>query len=262
LVKYKNRFLISNNLEINKKGQAASTDALLFLAIVGIVFTLIIGYSMTYGLNIMNNAKKLYNNNFHYAALKTFMNASYGRDGEYLLTTNVSDSVATMIKEDYGANSLFKSKDSTFPDKNLISKETKLAMFGVLDEIFLPLPQRSYLLLITHTISNNSTIKVPLILLIKRFSDSESKYEYFACYPNDPKNIEEFLQLNPLDLEIVEGNFILYKNILSKETDTDKKITKEDGTIYLASWLSSGSELDFAEILNCEDNFTDFFVTN
>ncbi len=238
--------------KINKKGQAASVDALVFLSIVGIVFSLIIGSAMNYGLNIMNSAKKLYNNNFHYAALKTFMNASYGRDAQDLLKTNVSDSIATLIKEDYGANSKNLMDKGLSPgdpnyDNNLLSTETKLAMFGVLDQIFLPLPQRSYFLLITHNVSD-STVQVtkPLILIIKQYQS------YFVCYVQDNKLIESYLKLHPLDLEIVEGNFIFYKNILSTSNDDAKKIKKEDGSIYLGSWLSSEENSDVST-LSCED---------
>jgi len=231
------------NYKINKKGQAASVDALIFLSIVGIVFTFIIGYSMNYGLGIMNDAKKLYVTNYHYVALKTFMNASYGRDGKSFLDTNMADSLATMIKEDYGSNTL---KQTNNQDINLISVETKIAMFQVLNHIFLPMPQRSYYLLITHDISNNGAIvQTPLLVLIRNV-DSYGKFTYYLCdatnNPNPPnfaiEDATSFLERHNLDLEFVEGKFILYRNILSNTDNQDTDTKKEDGGIYLASWLS------------------------
>jgi len=215
----------------NKKGQAAATDALIFLSIVSVVFVMILTYGMNYGLNVMNNAEKLYTNNYHYAALKAFMSASYGRDANSLLDTNLPDSVATMIKEDYGANTL-----NSTSDKNYISLPTKKAMFKVLDALFLPQTQRSYMLLITHPSAQNQT-SVPLIALFKTRvkNDDSSELKYYICYFKDMSKIEDYLQLHSLGLEIVQSPFILYKKILSPGQDG---IQKEEGNIFLASWTT------------------------
>ena len=211
---------------LNQKGQAAATDALIFLSIVAIVFVLILGYSMNYGLSIMDSTKKLYNTNYHYAALKAFMSASYGRDGNDPMTASepITDSVATMIKEDYGAN-------------EKVSVQTQMAMFGIIDELFLPLPQRSYLLLITHEANptTGGTVLTPLIVLV-RGVDEEGINKDFICNPTENSQIEAFLASHSLDLQIVEGQFIFYRNVLKSD------ITKEGGQIFLASWVSLYNE--------------------
>jgi len=230
---------------VNKKGQAAATDAIIFLSIVAVVFVLILGYAMTYGLGVLDSTKKLYINNYHYAALKSFLSASYGRDGnDPLFLQNgvtpafpVTDSVATMIKEDYGAN-------------GQISLQTQKAVFGVLDELFLPMPQRSYLLLLTHEVTDIYSVLSPLIVFL-RGVDAEGKNEYYVCFPESNDKIEQFLANHSLDLQVVEGPFIFYRNILTSS------IKKETGQIFLASWVSaynaSGklSEEDLLKDLNC-----------
>ena len=211
---------------LNQKGQAAATDALIFLSIVAIVFVLILGYSMNYGLSIMDSTKKLYNTNYHYAALKAFMSASYGRDGNDPMTASepITDSVATMIKEDYGAN-------------EEVSVQTQMAMFGIIDELFLPLPQRSYLLLITHEANPTAggTVLTPLIVLV-RGVDEDGINKDFICNPTENSQIEAFLASHSLDLQIVEGQFIFYRNVLTSEIKT------EGGQIFLASWVSLYNE--------------------
>jgi len=218
---------------LNQKGQAAATDALIFLSIVAIVFVLILGYSMNYGLSIMDSTKKLYNTNYHYAALKAFMSASYGRDGNDPMTASepITDSVATMIKEDYGA-----ALDTTTTDQK-ISLQTKKAMFGILDELFLPLPQRSYLLLITHEANptTGGTVLTPLIVLVRGVNENGINKD-FICNPTENSQIEAFLASHSLDLQIVEGQFIFYRNVLRPEIKT------EGGQIFLASWVSLYNE--------------------
>jgi hypothetical protein len=223
--------------KLNKKGQAASMDALIFLSIVGIVFVFIIGYAMTYGTDIVNNTKKLYNSTYHYAALKSFMSASYGRDGNDILYSGAQDNVVTMIKEDYGANTLNISDENDEKYKYLISYETQKAVFGVLHDLFKVLPQRSYLLLVSNS-PNSSDILQPLILFINTYPDESSSKSY-VCYPQNNQILEQYLQKHTLDLEVAEGTFMLYRNILSSEDSGPGRITKESGSIFLASWLSN-----------------------
>jgi hypothetical protein len=228
-------------IKLNKKGQAAATDALLFLSIVAIVFVFIVGYSMTYGANIVEGTKKLYNNTFHYSALKAFMSASYGRDGEDILHSQAQDNVVTMIKEDYGANSLINyddtAEDELVEQKRLLSDQTKIAILAVLNDLFRILPQRSYLLLITHDASGTNTLQ-PLILFINTYVDSERVS--YVCYPQTNDVLEPYLQQHTLDLEVAEGNFNLYRHILSEDSPSESRgIKNEDGSIFLASWISN-----------------------
>lgn len=231
-------------------------DALIFLSIVGIVFVFIVGYSMTYGSSIVDSTIKLYNSTYHYSALKAFMSASYGRDGKDILYSQAQDNVVTMIKEDYGTNSLKNLDDSDSSEldkqKRLLSKETKLAVFGVLEDLFRILPQRSYLLLITH--DPNQGVLQPLILFIHTYSNEQ--YVSYVCYPLTNDVIEPYLRQHTLDLEVAEGNFIIYRNILSKEDPgTTKGMTKENGSIFLASWISNEETIDLTSQeygLNCE----------
>jgi len=263
-IKFKRKYKIIEKKMFNEKAQAASVDALIFLSIVGIVFTFIIGYSMNYGLNIMNDAKKLYQTNYHYVALKTFMNAGYGRDGKDFLETNMADSLATMIKEDYGSNTL-RQIQSPDQDINLISFETRKSIFDVLDKMFLPLSQRSYLLLITHDVSSNSSyVQSPLFAVIRIVND-DGTYKYFYC-SNEKNNIfntqdvTSFLEQHNLDLEFVEGKFIFYRNILSNTDGKDADTKKEDGGIYLASWLSIQEKQNQDKFLNYCNDWTNTII--
>ena len=225
---------------MNKKGQAAATDALIFLGIVSVVFVMIIGYTMNYGTGILGSAKKLYMSNYEFTSLKVFFTADYGRDGNSLVDTQGMDSVAIMIKEDYGTVSS-------------ISKTTKQAMFGVLDSIFLPLPQRSYLMYIQHEIG--SSMMVPLVVVL-RTVDEEGKKLYIDCLPTQDIPIVEYLGLHSFDLEVAEGKFLLFNNVANKDcisvglSGCDMK--KEDGIIYLASWISA-PETTMPEGFNCQE---------
>lgn len=237
---------------LNKKGQAAAMDALIFLSIVAIVFVFILGYSMNYGTSVMDSAKKLYNNNFHYSALKAFMSASYGRDQKDILYSNAQDSVATMIKEDYGANSLKLSKDpDNYDKKNLISNNTKIAVLKTLSDLFRILPQRSYLLLISHDTSQaGGNALYPLILFLHTM-DADEQIKSFVCYP-DKDSIEVYLRKHTLDLEVAEGNFVLYRNLLSGDS-TNYPSLQESGSLFLASWITNTETTDIMTELVCDD---------
>jgi len=254
---------------LNKKGQAASTDALIFLSIVAVVFVFILGYTMNYGSSVMDSANKLYNSNYHYSALKAFMSASYGRDGLDIVKSNAQDSVATMLKEDYGTNSLKLAKSEEGMDNTkLISINTKIAVLQTMSDLFRILPQRSYMLLISHDASiDGLNHLVPLILFLHTFDyDGYNPIpKSFVCYP-DSESIEKYLKEHTIGLEVAEGNFMLYRNILSR--DEAYKSSAEQGSIFLASWISSVEEVsagyDFKISLNCEDytNILDPSQTN
>lgn len=226
----------------NNKGQAASTDALFFLTIVSAIFTLIVGYSLTYGNDITSQADNLYKKIYHQTALKSFYIAAQGRDGNNFLDANISDSIATMLKEDYGLN-------------NKIEDSTKYAVFEELDALFKPLSQRNYMLFISHDPTDNSAgVLVPLIVFIKTTdcdNSTSNSTNYYVCENNDlnPKApfdmnaIETYLKSKTFDLQIVEGKFLLFKDIFSN-------IKKEDASIYLSSWLGQCDNSSFLE--NCK----------
>lgn len=218
------------------KGQAASTDALIFLTIVSGIFVLIVGYGLTYGNDIINTAEKVYKENYHNSALKSFLSASGSRDGNSFNDSKYRDSISTLIKEDYGVH-------------GDINYYTKISTFLVLEDIFKPYPQRNYFLTINHSsVSGNDQISTPLISFLKVFvkEDQDSITKYYVCPTNF--SITAFLESNTLDLIFVEGKFLLFKDIL------EDSASKVDGAIYLGSWLAQDVNKDF--FIDC-DEFTD-----
>ncbi len=206
------------------KGQAASTDALLFLTIVSGIFVLIVSYGLTYGNDVVSTAEQVYKENYHNSALKSFFSASGSRDGNTFNESNYRDSISTLIKEDYG-----------WGDVNTL---TKISAFLVLEDIFKPYNQRDYFLSINHTTSaNQEQILTHLFTLIKITIDDEVKY--YDC-TNDFELIS-FLENVSLDLIVVEGKFLLFNNIITSEAK------KEDGAIYLGSWLSHDLNTEMLE---------------
>lgn len=217
------------------KGQAASVDALIFLTIVSGIFVLIVGYGLTYGNDIISTAEKVYKENYHNSALKSFLSASGSRDGNSFNESNYRDSISTLIKEDYGT-------------KGDINYYTKLSTFLVLEDIFKPYPQRNYFLTIYHSTSYDSGPEVPthLISFIKVYNldfGSTGPY-YFACSGMGFELIP-FLETGALDLIFVEGKFLLFNSLL------EQKPNKEDGSIFLGSWLAQDVNSDIFS--NCED---------
>ncbi len=228
---------------VNKKGQAAATDALIFLGIVSVVFVMIIGYTMNYGTGILGSAKKLYMSNYEFTSLKVFFTADYGRDGKSLVEGTLGmDSVAIMIKEDYGTI-------------GAVSQTTKQAMFGVLDSIFLPLPQRSYLMYIQHEFYSGSTSSMQPLVVVLRTVDTDGKRQYFDCLPAQDIPIVDYLGLHSFDLEVAEGKFLLFSNVAKTgpcQNPFGCDMKKEDGIIYLASWISA-PETTTPEGFNCTE---------
>jgi hypothetical protein len=90
---------------LNNKGQAAITDALLFLTIVGIISTMVIVSAMNYGLTITNAIQENYETTYIDSALKTTYIVNYGRDGRSLLDPNVAvgDYLMTKAKEEFAS---------------------------------------------------------------------------------------------------------------------------------------------------------------
>lgn len=235
---------------VNKKGQAAATDALIFLGIVSVVFVMIIGYTMNYGTGILGSAKKLYMSNYEFTSLKVFFTADYGRDGKPLASTEGMDSVAIMIKEDYGTN-------------GTVSKTTKQAMLGILDSIFLPLPQRSYLMYIQHEVTSGSgSIMQPLVVVLRTVNPDGQRL-YYDCNPLEDKPIIDYLGLHSFDLEVAEGKFLLFSNIVKtpacQQNPFGCDMKKEDGIVYLASWISAPETTDIA---NSDFKCTEFVFIN
>lgn len=199
------------------KGQAASTDALIFLAVVSGIFVLIVSYGLTYGNAVVNSAEKVYKENYHNSALKSFLSASGSRDGNTFNESQYRDSIAALIKEDYGSS-------------GDINDLTKISTFLVLEDIFKPYPQRNYFLTIYHTLySGSNEVPTHLISFIKVYDNGFQKY--FSCSFKE-FGIISFLENNSLDLIFVEGKFLLFNDLL---TSSPKK---EDGAIFLGSWLA------------------------
>jgi hypothetical protein len=221
------------------KGQAASTDALIFLTIVSGIFVLIVGYGLTYGNDIINTADKVYKENYHNSALKSFMSASGSRDGNAFNDSKYRDSISTLIKEDYGVH-------------GDINYYTKLSTFLVLEDIFKPYPQRNYFLTINHSsISGANQVATHLISFLKVFVDEDTKY--YVC--QNSFSITNFLESNTLDLIFVEGKFLLFKDIL------EDNATKVDGSIYLGSWLAQDVNESYFES-DCNDLSSDIINPN
>lgn len=219
----------------NKKGQAAITDALLFLTIVGIVSTMTIVSAMNYGMTIVSGIQDNYETTYLDSALKTLYVVNQGRDGKHLLDTSVGDYLLTKTKEEFASLN------------NTISKETKISLFKTLDQIFMMFPQKSYLIAIlykggrTDTTIDTTITEHTLFLGIKTYvgqqtrgSTIESDPVYLDCTTSAPiTTLQKYLSLHNLGQKITIGSAVFYQDLL------DQDVVKLDGSIYVAMWTAA-----------------------
>jgi len=202
------------------KGQAAVTDALIFLSIVGVISTMIIVSAMNYGLIITDGIQDNYETTYLDASIKTFYVVNQGRDGQHLLDTTVGDYLMTKIKEDFAS-----------ADKKVIP-ETKYAIFKTLDQVFLMFPQKSYLISIIYT-KSSPVVEQKAVFVGIRTKTNDGDNVYLDCNPGDPiESLQTYLGAHILNQRITLGNAIFYEDIL-----TDPK--KVDGEIYLSMWTTT-----------------------
>ena len=208
-------------VNINKKGQASITDALIFLAIVSVVSTMLIVVSMNYGLTILKNVKNNYEKSYVENALTTLYHLDYGRDGNDLFNTKVSDALMTMVKEDYGV-------------LGRIRKITKKSLFKSLRQVFLPFPSKGYMLIyFTEIVKKQKiTTEKPILILIKTALLNKSIYKsvYLDCNAKSYNDIISFMESHGKNLQITESKVFFFNNILRNNSQG------LGGTVFLLFW--------------------------
>ncbi len=217
---------------LSSKGQAAVTDALLFLSIVGIISTLIITNAMDYGINVTEGIRENYETTYLYSALKTLYIINYGRDGNYLLETKNPDYLMTLVKEQYSTS-------------QRITDTTKMSLFKELDQIFLAFPQKSYMFaLITKSnyAQGGGIQEKPIFIGIRTEGsndDSSTDKYYLDCNPTvGPFTaMQNYLQNHTINQRTTSGQSIFFKNLISD--GSGGQLDKENGLIILSFWTST-----------------------
>jgi|GEM_PF-3065734 len=234
--------VIKHSFTANHKGQAAITDALIFLSIVGVVSTMVIVSAMNYGLTITQSINDSYETSYLDAALKTFYVTTYGRDAKDIFDTDAGDYIMTKIKEEYSTYTV--DSDPTTPNVYL-TDNTKKSIFKILEKLFYMMPQKNYLFAIVSTTTGT---EAPLFLGIKTAYDPsdgpQTETIYLDCMPPEPIDaIQAYLQYHTNGQKASVSKAIFFKNIIGTET-----ASKEFGFIYLAMW--NADPYDFS------DNYT------
>jgi hypothetical protein len=207
---------------MNQKGQAAITDALIFLAIVGVISALLITEGMEYGLGLIDDAQGSYERTYINSSLKTLYSITYGRDGLHPLTSEVNDYLITMVKEDYGIHSSLRD-------------ETKLALMKTMDNVFAIFPNKSYMILFYITYKEGTlTRSEPLFMGLKTtyFEGERIRPIYLTCAsPEGLNSVANYLAEHNINQKVAESKLVLYKDLLESD-----KVQKVDGTTYLVFW--------------------------
>ena len=128
---------------MNKKGQAAVTDALYFLMIITGLCILLFSYASSYGKSVDSILLKKYNSDFSTDALKSVLYSSTPRDpAENIYDSDVEiDHLLAYLKEDYFENTGF-------------SDETKLVLYNSISDVLAP-KLGSFDYLFTFTVPSN-----------------------------------------------------------------------------------------------------------
>jgi len=108
---------------LNKKGQAALTDAMFLLAIVSGLSVMMFLFIADYGLTIESAALDFYGTDYATSALQTLLYSSTPRDpNEFLSTAKEIDYLLAFLKEDYANERKLseKSKALLVKDLNLV----------------------------------------------------------------------------------------------------------------------------------------------
>jgi len=216
---------------VNQKGQAAVTDALIFLTILGVVSTMIMTSSIQYGTTIMDGVQHNYEKTYLDSALKTLLIANNGRDGNDFFNSVVNDGVMTKIMEDF----------DELKDNEKLPENTQNMIFNTLNRIFLFMPNKGYLFAIIQNQENNQNKDIkPVFVGIKTLYGKVNNdnitnpegYVYLSCMPITPTtNIQEYLSKHSLNLSITTSKIQLYKNLIN-EADTKNY----NADIFLGMW--------------------------
>lgn len=86
---------------MDRKGQAAITDALFFMMIVAGLATTLFVFTSSFGKDVSTFVEQSYNSTYATTALKTILYTNASRTGESLSQTKEADFLMTLIKEDY-----------------------------------------------------------------------------------------------------------------------------------------------------------------
>lgn len=145
--------------KLNKRGQAAITDALFFLLIVSALATLLFLFINQYGIMVSDEVKRSYGTDYASSALKTILYGSVPRNaGEKLADAEEIDYLLAAIKEDYA----YKKDDG----QQRLSPQMQKILYENISAIMQPLSKQfDYMFYVYRTDSPNDADEFAYLLL-------------------------------------------------------------------------------------------------
>ena len=203
---------------MNFKGQAAVTDALILLLIVGILSTSLVLFSINYGKTVQKYITDQYAVDFETTALKTMLYSSIPRDpGMTVFDAPQVDYLLAVVKEDY-------------LDDAALNDNTKLILKNASKIAFKPLNRSYDYLFLIQTMETPT--KFVFIYINASNYDGTGREEYY-CNAKSVENIQSFLESVGAFNPVVSGIKLSKINPSTKDADTVSAVTE------LAMWTGA-----------------------
>ena len=211
-------------MALNSRGQAAVTDALFLLVVVGILSSSLVYFSIQYGSTINRYVSNQYIVDFENSALKTMLYSSVPRDfSASLYDAQQVDYLLAIVKEDYlGDSKLDLSTMTVLRNSSKIAVKPLASNFDYL--VFIQTVESPSEFVYIYL--NSSTCDID-----SGCSGTGGKSEYY-CKAKDFENVQSFLESVGYFSPVVSGIK------LSKATSTNDT-EPLSAIIELAMWVGS-----------------------
>lgn len=209
---------------MNSKAQAAVTDALLLLLVVGILSTSLVLFSINYGKTVQKYITDQYAVDFETTALKTMLYSSIPRDMPSALSPNPTvynsdqvDYLLAVVKEDYLDDAAL--NDNT---KNVLKNASKIA--------FKPLNRSYDYMFLIQTMETPTRF---VFLYINASNPDGTGREEYYCNAKSVENVQSFLESVGAFNPVVSGIKLSKINPSTKDADTVSAVAE------LAMWTGA-----------------------
>ncbi len=243
---------------MNKKGQAALTDALFFLLIVVAVCVLLFRYSSTYGLRIQDSLNDFYFKEYSNSTMRTLFYMTVPNDINLSYDYPETDYLMTIVKQDYYYNNKI-GPDSADVNSMWIDSDNnrlfiaKYHLYNSLKIIMQPLENYDYIFYI-YSPSSPGGDQFPFFLFKKTGFQEDTIDNLTGTVTYDIQDTNYYL-CNPSDYTQVRNIFSKAGKISSSTIPLrfQSGTTDLDATSLFALWPSSASITDDdISTLNCK----------
>ncbi|HIH21834.1 MAG: hypothetical protein J4478_01140 [Candidatus Diapherotrites archaeon] len=206
---------------MSAKGQAAVTDALFLLLVVGILSASLTVFSIQYGSTIQKYISSQYIIDFETSALKTMLYSTVSRDsGKTVYDAKQVDYLLAVVKEDY-----LDDADLNSTTKDILRSALKISMKPLSSSF-------DYLFLIETTDLSRENDFVLIYLYSSPSLPGEAHLEYY-CTAKDSLNIQRFLESVGSFVPVASGIKLSKVNERNKNADSVSAIAE------LALWVGT-----------------------